>query len=53
MEIVEVKVWGETYKALWDRAYFGTEVWIGDQLCGTIGKETMTEKFSGTNGFGS
>jgi len=37
MEVVEVEVIGEFYKAMWDRAYFGTEVYIGDQLCGTIG----------------
>lgn len=51
--ISEVELWGEFYKVMWDRAFFGVEVFIGDTLCGKINTDTMNEPFQGTNGFGS
>lgn len=48
LEVEEVTVWGETYKVLMDRAYFGTEIYIGDQLCATIDTTTWTEPFKVT-----
>lgn len=43
--IKEVEVWGEHYKTIWDRALFGTKVFIGDQLCDDINGETLNEPF--------
>lgn len=33
---------------MWDRAYFGTKVYIGDQLCAEITTKTETEPYRQT-----
>lgn len=52
-EVGEVEVWGEIYKVLWDRYYFGAKVYVDDQLCAEITTKTMTEQMDGTQGYGS
>lgn len=53
VEVVEVEILGEHYKVMWDRAFYGTQIFIGDQLCGTVDGKTVTEPFEGTAGFGT
>lgn len=45
LEIMEVEVWGEHYKTIWDRAMFGVQVFIDDQLCGEITPYSFSEPY--------
>ena len=48
VEVKMVMVWGETYKVLFDRGLFDTEIYIGDQYCGKITPETWSEPWETT-----